>query len=500
MKLKTYDPLIKKASLHPDASLSLGTGWEIEIAKKYLDVAGVLIVALNRKGEVTFINKKGCEILGARDESIIGKNWFDHFIPFNIRDKVKEVFDKLMSSNTDMVEYFKNPILADGEEKRYFAWYNTPIKNESKTTIGVLSSGEDITEQKKAEDALRESEERYKTLVQTSPDAVAVTDLEGNITYVSEQALTLYGYASPDEILGKKVQDLIVPEHRAKALLNMKKAIKEGFVRTVEYGLLKRDGTRFLGEMSTAVIKNKHGHPKMFITTTRNCTERKKAEEELLRSIQEKELLLQEIHHRVKNNLQVISSLLDLSSLRIADPTALSLIADAQTKIQTMAFIHNQLYKSERFDSVDMGNHVRDLVHYLKHFYAQNKDISIYVDIRDICLPITKAIPCALVINELVSNAFKHAFNNGDKGIIEITMEVVWGYRISINIRDNGVGLSKNFDIFSTESLGLKLVRNLVRNQLKGKIDMKRRGYTEFHIEFAKNLPMEEKNGKNIGR
>jgi len=472
--------------MQADSISSFSSSWEIELAKKYLDAAGVLIVVLNREGDITFVNKKGCEILGNNEEAIIGKNWFDHFLLPDDCEEVKAVFEKLIGADSEMVEYYKNPILTAGGEKRYFAWYNTSIMNESNKTIGVLSSGEDITDQKKAENALKESEARYKILVQTSPDAVIVTDMEGVITYVSRQALKLFKYFGPDGILGRNVRELMVPGHRAKMLLNMKKAMNEGFVRTVEYEFLQSSGMHFVGEMNMAVIKNDQGVPKMFIATTRNCTERKKAEQELMKSIQEKELLLQEIHHRVKNNLQVISSLLDLGSLRIADPRAQSLISDAQTKIQTMAFIHNQLYKSERFDNVDMGIHVRDLVQYLKYFYAHKKDISIYSRIHKIYLPITQAIPCALVINELVSNAFKHAFQDGKSGVLEITMEIQRENKIVMNIRNNGLGLDNDLDIFSTESLGLKLVRNLVQNQLKGKIELSCKGYTEFHIEFEK--------------
>lgn len=465
---------------------SFSSRWEIEIAKKYLDAAGVLIVVLNRGGEITFINKRGCEILGKSEEWIIGKNWFDHFLPQENCREVKRVFEKLMGSESELVEYYKNPIIAKDGEKRYFAWYNTTIKNDLHATIGVLSSGEDITEQKKAENALKESEARYKTLVQTSPDAVIVTNKDGIITYVSLQTLKLFEYTQPEAMIGKNIMSLMIPEHRAKLLLNMKKSMKEGCVQAVEYTFPQQNGRRFIGEMNMSVIIDENDIPKMFIATVRNCSERKKAEKDLLKSIQEKEILLQEIHHRVKNNLQVISSLLDLSSMRIEDAKANNLISDAQTKIQTMAFIHNQLYNSERFDNVDMGAHVRDLLRYLKSFYAQNKNISISVRIHDIFLSITKAIPCALVINELVSNAFKHAFKEKENGVLEIAMTSKWDNKISMNIRNDGAVWDEDFDLFSTESLGLKLVRNLVRNQLKGKIELKRKEYTEFHIEFKK--------------
>ncbi len=459
--------------------------WERDMAQKYMDIAGVIIIALNKRGEVTLINKKGCQILGWKEKKIIGKNWFDNFLPPQIRDEVRQIFSQLMAGETELMKYHNNPILTRSGRERIIAWHNTIMTNESGEIIGIISSGEDMTEHKKAEEALRESEERYRILVQTSPDAVTVTDLEGKINYVSRQVLSLHGFSSERELLGKSSFDLIAPEDRAKAMLNLKKTLKKGIVRNEEYNLLRKDGSRFVGEISSSVIRNKDGHPKMFIGTTRDITERKKAEEELKTSIKEKELLLQEIHHRVKNNLQIISSILDMSSLRIQDSQARGLITDARSIIQTMAFIHSQLYRSERFDRIEMGKHIRELINYLLALYARGKKINAFVDISGVYLSITQAIPCALVLNELISNAFKHAFKNRKTGTIEVAMKIHAGNRVFIKVRDNGVGICDQIDIYSTDSLGLKLVRNLVEKQLKGKIRVARRKGTEFTVNFS---------------
>jgi two-component sensor histidine kinase len=157
--------------------------------------------------------------------------------------------------------------------------------------------------------------------------------------------------------------------------------MKEGITRNLEYTLLRKDGDRFIGEIDTAVILDAYGKPVSFIATTRDITQRKHMQDELEASIREKEFLLQEIHHRVKNNLQVISSILDMSGLRTEDPCALDLIENARSKIQTMAFIHSQLYRSERFDQIEMGEHIGELVQYLKTVYAGGKDIRFDINI-----------------------------------------------------------------------------------------------------------------------
>ena len=156
-----------------------------------------------------------------------------------------------------------------------------PLSGEKVRVLGILR---DVTERTRAEKALRESEEKYKTLVQTSPEAVTVTDLEGNITYVSKQTLELHGFKSAEELLGKSAFDFIAPEHHERAMINLQKTLKEGAIKDIEYIFLKKDGTRFIGELNCAFIKDTDGSPKMLIGTTKDITERKRAREAIKES------------------------------------------------------------------------------------------------------------------------------------------------------------------------------------------------------------------------
>ena len=357
-------------------------------------------------------------------------------------------------------------------------------KDEKGDIIGVISSGEDITSQKQAEAALKESEVRYKTLIRTSPDAITVMDLDGGITYVSDQTLQIHGYEKKEDLLGKSAFDLIAAEDRVKARLNVQQTIKQGLVTNVEYRFLHQDGSRFIGELNASIIRDSDDLPYMLITTTRDITEKKRAEEELRKSLDDKDLLLQEIHHRVKNNLQVISSLLDMTDLQITDSKCRDLITNARAKIQTMTFIHSQLYQSDRYGRIEMGTHVRELINYLTILYGTREKIKTHVRINKVYLPLTQAIPCALVLNELISNAFKHAFASLKKGTVEVKMELTDDDRVKIRVRDDGIGMDENFDLQETSSLGLKLVRNLVEKQLKGTIRIQKDRFTEFFIQF----------------
>ena len=455
------------------------------MARRYLDIAGVIILALNKQGEITLINRRGSEVLGWPEKDLIGRDWFAQFIPTALREGTKSVFLQLMSGQKEEVEYHVNPIITRSGEERTIAWYNSLKTDMEGRITGIISSGEDITKQKNAEEALRESEEKYRMLVETSPDAVTVSNLEGKITYVSRQTLQLHGYGEEGELLGRSAFDLIASRDKAKAMLNLQRTLKKGLLRNEEYQLLRKDGSEFTGEMNAAVIRDSTERlPKMFIATTRDITERKIADQALRKSIRDKELLLQEIHHRVKNNLQVISSLLDMTGMRIQDKTCLSLLQDARAKIQTMTYIHSQLYRSERFDRIEMGIHIRQLIQYLSFLFAKKKNIRSFVDIGEVYLPLTQAIPCALVLNELISNAYKHAFAGTGEGTIEVAMKITQGNRIFITVRDDGIGMDKHIDIQKTNSLGLKLVRNLVQKQLKGRIRLKSSRFTEFCIDF----------------
>jgi PAS domain S-box-containing protein len=374
-----------------------------------------------------------------------------------------------------------------------------PVRGNGGRVLGAVEVTLEITKRKKAEQALRESEERYRSLIQTSPDAVTVTDIGGRITYVSHQTLNLYGFRRKEELLGRQFADLIAPESRAQAIIYLRKTMKEGVTRNLEYKLLRKNGDRFIGEIDTAVVKDAQGNPQTFIAVTRDVTDRKEVQTQMEASVREKEYLLQEIHHRVKNNLQVISSILDLSRMRIDDPKAVDLITNARSKIQSMAFIHSQLYRSKHFDQIEMGEHIRELLRYLTAVYNTEGAVSCHVDIEDVYLSLTQAIPCALVMNELISNAFKHAFTDKRGGTIEVSMTVAAGSTVVISVKDDGAGAEADFDLTGVNSLGLKLVRNLVERQLKGSIKLARKKYTEFLIRFPL-LSQEEKNGKGPDR
>jgi two-component sensor histidine kinase len=220
----------------------------------------------------------------------------------------------------------------------------------------------------------------------------------------------------------------------------------------------------------------------------RDITDRKRSEEKLVATLQEKDVLLREIHHRVKNNLQLITGLLDMTRMRTQDETTNGILTDMMLKIQTMAQIHTRLYESKQFGKIGLTGQFRDQVAALSNIYShKGHEISCEIHAEEIYLPVDQALPCALVINEILSNSYKHAFKGKKHGTIDVSAVKENG-QIRIKVKDNGIGFPPDFDISKTKSLGMKLIRTLVEHQLKGSLSINSHRGTEMIVEFPLHI------------
>jgi two-component sensor histidine kinase len=212
--------------------------------------------------------------------------------------------------------------------------------------------------------------------------------------------------------------------------------------------------------------------------------ERRAAERQVLNSLQEKEVLLKEIHHRVKNNLQIISSLLNLQARGIQDAGTLQVMRDSQMRVRSMALIHEKLYQSPSLASIDFGEYVKSLTLDLFRTYrGQAGGIQLEIKVDEVFLSLDHAVSCGLILNELMTNALKYAFPPGRNGTIWVELQAVPEHGLKLWVADDGVGIPPGFDIFNTKSLGLQLVKNLVR-QLEATLEVETSGRTSFLIAF----------------
>jgi PAS domain S-box-containing protein len=254
-----------------------------DLAQRYLDMAGVMLTVLDPEGNITRINRKGCDILGYRESELLGKNWVSTCLPERMREEVQGVFTRLMDGDVAPVEYHENPVLTKSGEERILAFHNTLLREGDSQIAGILFSGEDVTTHKQMEDAIRVSEERFRNLIQNSSDMIRILGKDGCIAYSSPSTLRITGY-NPADIIGKDPLEYVHPEDRER----VKGALGEVFGRTnpgipTEYRIRQADGT-YIDVEATAM--NLMDTPGIYgiVTTTRPITERKSAEQALLES------------------------------------------------------------------------------------------------------------------------------------------------------------------------------------------------------------------------
>lgn len=264
-------------------------------AQKYLDIAAVALVIINAKKEVTLINQKGCEILGYEQKEIVGKNWFDNFIPERNRNEVKSVFQKLIAGKVEPVEYFENPILTNNNEERIIAWHNTILNDEKGNIIGTLSSGEDITERMQVEEALRESEKKYRGILESISEVYYELDLKGNFIFFNDRACEFLGYLR-DELIGMNYREYMDKKNQEIAFKLYNTMYEKDIPQTVfEYEMIRSNGNKIFVESSVYLKHNSEGEKIGFYGLTRDITERKQIERELIKTKDEQALILKSV-------------------------------------------------------------------------------------------------------------------------------------------------------------------------------------------------------------
>jgi len=318
-------------------------------------------------------------------------------------------------------------------------------------------------------------------LLDSATDSIFLHDVEGNFIYVNEAAYKTRGYTK-DELMAINLHELDTPEYAGLIEPNIEYLINHGEA-PFESAHLNKDGSVMPVEIHAHIL-NINGK-KQILSVIRDITERKKTEEIIQASLKEKETLLKEVHHRVKNNMQVISSLLHLQALNIRDKDALAMLKDSQSRIQSMALVYNKLYQSRNLASIDMSDYIEELTGGLIKSYTHNPDrVTASIDPSDVFLGIDTAIPCGLVINELVTNSLKYAFPENRTGKIAISLKEGGNQELELVVSDNGVGIPEGINMEKSSTLGLKLVTNLVREQLDGKIELDGSQGTTFKITF----------------
>jgi PAS domain S-box-containing protein len=439
--------------------------------------------------ENLYSNQRLQAIMGLSEEQIKQGQWQESVHPED-RTKVAAAWER--AQHQSGIVAVEHRILRRPGEVRWVRLLASPMKDAQSAVVSFVGTVDDVTDAHLITEALRESENRYRSVVTNLKEVVFQTDAAGLWTFLNPAWSEITGF-SVTESLGQLFLAYVHPDDRERnnrlfaPLIERQKAYCRHEVRY----LTKDGGFRWI-EVFARLTLDEQDRVTGTTGTLNDITARKEAEGQVAASLREKEVLLKEIHHRVKNNMQIVSSLLNLQLDYQPDEKARAMFRELQGRIASMALVHEKLYRSSDLAEIDFADYLRDLTENLLGIMgARARNIAIQLETPELRLGIDTAIPCGLIINELVSNAYKHAFPLGGPGRITIAFARLDDGRLHLTVSDDGCGIPRDLDLRQTKSLGLKLVYTMVQ-QLHGSLDVSAGPGTRFilHLqEVRRKLP-----------
>jgi PAS domain S-box-containing protein len=437
---------------------------------------------LSVDGKVTDVNESALKAAGVRREEVIGQffwdtAWWSH--DESIRERQRQSVEKARNGQSVRFE----TTYQAGGEIRWADFSITPYYNAQGQLVWLIPEGHDITGPKTVEQTLQVQTDSFRNAFDYAPIGMAQVGPEGQWLRVNRAMCEIVGY-SEAELLKLDFQTITHPDD-LDTDLSMMHRVLTGDLHTyhIEKRYFHKQGHIIHIQLFVSLVRDPSGNPLYFISQIQDVTARKLTEDRLKASLHEKEVMLREIHHRVKNNLQLVSTLLYLQSDHTEDPAAAEMFKESQDRIKSMALIHERLYRSHDLDRVDFREYLASLTDdLLANYQGENQDIRLQLDVTVPNVPIDTAIPCGLLINELLSNCLKHGLKHRETGQIQISMNQV-DTQVEVKIADNGVGFPEELNFRRTSTFGLQIVLTLV-DQLGGKIELLPGEGTCFQILF----------------
>jgi PAS domain S-box-containing protein len=429
-----------------------------------------------------------------RPDEIVGKTDADLFAPEDV-PAILETKRRVIESGTPV--HVAHWLTSNGQ-RIFLDLHYEPLRNPAGEITGIGIAAVNLTAQKRTEEALLQSRNQFRVLTQNIDAGVALVDEHGQFAIVNPVFLRLFDL--PDGSSIKNVNDcdwvkwqvfeengelVHVDEHPVRKAVLTNRAVRDRLV-----GVKTPSGASLKWMLISAEpILRADGHMEALICTYLDITDRKRAEESLRDALREKEVLLKEVHHRVKNNMQVLASLVSLQADAVGDPATRALFDDFRDQVRTMAQVHESLYQSENLTSIAFDEFANGLTTNLARTHSRgDAAIRLTLDVEPVTLPIESAVPCGLILNELVTNAYKHAFRGRDAGEIVVSLRADAAGRVCLGVYDNGVGLPAGLDWQQSTTLGLRLVQILAR-QVRGEFDICVEHGTVFQLAFTPPTP-----------
>lgn len=441
------------------------------------------IFMLTPEGLVASWNLGAERIYGWKAGEIVGTHFSKFFLPEAVAAGEPQLeLESAAREGRFQKEYRR--VRKDGS----IFWANVDlsvVKDQEGHLSGFSKVTRDITERKQteeAEQALRQSEQRFAAFMRNGPGVAFMKDLEGKFVFVSEQCEKLF-HKKPSELLGTTVADHFPPETAAVVREADRKVIESGLSLQTVYDLAYGNGIMHC-LVHRFPITDQTGRIVLVGGYTIDITERIQAEKKLEAALKNEALLKREIHHRVKNNLQIVISLLHLQSLKVADPSTREILRECQSRTRSIALVYALLSSSEDLGKIEFGRYARQLTRDLIAAYNLSAErINLLIHAEEIFMDVDTALPCGLILTELVSNSLKYAFPNKRKGEIEIKVQRTVDGILELTVRDNGIGPPKDFNAEIATTLGFKLLHDLVR-QLDGTLKFQFYGGMSVTVAF----------------
>jgi len=493
-KITSYGYVVKSSSITVlDASIKMAfrlfeANQKIrvtnEMFQKVLDSIPQFICWKNRNSEFLGCNKNYADMVGLPDtRSILGKT--DHDLPWKKEETEHFLEDDeaVMSLDAPKVHIIERASDARGRE----SWLDTnkiPLHDASGKVSGVLVSFSDITESKLIEDSLAKERYLLKTLMDNSSDYIYFKDLQSRFTRTSKAHARSLGLADPVQMVGKTDFDFFDPEHARKAYADEQEIIRTGQGVRKEETNLRFNGPSTWVLTEKLPLRDREGRIIGTFGISRDITERKRDDERIKSLLKEKETMLKEVHHRIKNNMSTVNSLLALQASTLSESQAVKALEDAGSRVQSMMVLYEKLYQSSDFTSISAREYIPALVDLIIGNYPNGGSVRVRKIVDDFVLDSRILNNLGLIINELLTNIMKYAFAGRACGSIGVFVRRKGG-RVSLTIEDDGNGMPEGVDFENSAGFGLMLVRMLTE-QLGGSISLERRNGTRIILDFEK--------------
>ena len=426
-----------------------------------------LICRFSSDGTVKFVNDAYCRYFNIKAGDLIGEKFFP-LIPPEERQRVENCFTSLGQDNT--VATIEHQVFLPSGEIRWQQWTNRAFLDDKNRVIELQAVGRDVTDRKIAVEALQESENRFRMLGENVPGVIYLckNDSRWTMLFLNDAVEELTGYPKEDFLEDKRsFVDLYHPDDTKNIFAQVNEALASRNPFHFIYRIKHKNGQwRWVNEVGVGIWHN--DELQMLEGYLTDITEFKRTEETLRQTLEEKETLLREVHHRVKNNLVLLNGLLHLQQSTVKDKKYVyDSLESAKSRIQSIGKVHQLIYQSKGVSEIDFSDYIREIVNEMAKTYRPEKSkIKIQFELEPILLDMDRAIPFGLIVNELLMNVFRHAFPGRREGTIQISLRSSDGLK-TLKISDNGIGMPKQLMTGESETFGLKLIKMLTQ-QIKG--------------------------------